>query len=125
VRREAEALEAAARALEETAGLMKSQAELFERTIGTPRQPAAFAMAAVALDRGPRKRGGRGSSRWPRASQTGYLVGVTSTADIMPGLPGQDSGRAEACGRSRGAERGAADGSPREVDERTVRTGYR
>ena len=63
MRRQAEALEAAGRALEETAGLMKSQAELFERTIGTLRQPAALAKAAVALERGPRERGGRGSRR--------------------------------------------------------------
>jgi hypothetical protein len=63
LRRQAEALEAAGRGLEETAGLMKSQAELVERTIGKLRQPAALAKVEMALDRGPRERGSRGSRR--------------------------------------------------------------
>jgi hypothetical protein len=52
LRRQAEALEAAGRGDEETAGLMKSQAELVERTIGTLRQPAALAKVEMALDGG-------------------------------------------------------------------------
>jgi hypothetical protein len=50
LRQQAEALQAAGRALDETAGLMKGQAELFERTIATLRQPAELAKAAVAFD---------------------------------------------------------------------------
>jgi hypothetical protein len=49
LRRQAEALEAAGRALEETAGLMKHQAKLFEQTINTLRQPAELAKAATGL----------------------------------------------------------------------------
>jgi hypothetical protein len=58
LRRQAEALESAGRALEDAAGLMKSQAELFERTIGTLRQPVKLARAAATLDPQPSKRGG-------------------------------------------------------------------
>ena len=58
LRGQAEALEAAGRALEETAGLVKSQAELFERTIGVLREPAERARTAAGLDRRDRKRGG-------------------------------------------------------------------
>ena len=58
LRRQAEALEAAGRALEETAVLMKSQAELFERTIGTIRKPADLARAASGGR--PRKRRDQG-----------------------------------------------------------------
>jgi hypothetical protein len=50
LRRQAEAVEAAGRALEETAGLMKDQAELFARTVGALRQPAELT-----------RTGGRGS----------------------------------------------------------------
>jgi len=64
LRRQAEAVEAAARALEETAGLMKDQAELFARTVGALRQPAELTRAAAGLDRRPSKKskGGRGAS---------------------------------------------------------------
>jgi hypothetical protein len=51
LRRQAEALEVAGRALEESAGLMKGQAEIFERTISTLRQPAELAKAAAGLNR--------------------------------------------------------------------------
>jgi hypothetical protein len=51
MRRQAEALEAAGRALEETAALMKTQAELFERTVGMLRQPADFARTASGAKR--------------------------------------------------------------------------
>jgi hypothetical protein len=63
LRRQAEALEAAGRGDEETAGLMKSHAELVERTIGTLRPPAALAKVEMALDGGPRERRSRGSRR--------------------------------------------------------------
>ena len=43
LRRQAEALGAAGRALEETAALMEHQAELFERSVGTLRRPAELA----------------------------------------------------------------------------------
>ena len=49
--RQAEALAAAGRALEETAGLMQGQAELFERTVAALRQPAELARAATGLER--------------------------------------------------------------------------
>jgi hypothetical protein len=51
LRRQAEALAASGRALEEAAALMTKQAELFERTIGTLRQPTELARAAAGLDR--------------------------------------------------------------------------
>jgi ABC-type transporter Mla subunit MlaD len=63
LRRQAESIEAAGRALEETAALMKDQAELFSRTIGTLRQPAEVARAAAGLDRRPTKPKSRRSSR--------------------------------------------------------------
>ena len=44
-------LEAAGRALEETARLVRTRAELFERTIGALRQPADLARAAAGLER--------------------------------------------------------------------------
>ena len=52
------AREDAGRALEESAGLMKRQAELFERTIATLRQPTERAKG----------RTGKGAARKPRAS---------------------------------------------------------
>jgi hypothetical protein len=55
LRRQAETLEAAGRALEETASLMKDQAELFGQTIATLRQPHELARAAAGLDRRPAK----------------------------------------------------------------------
>jgi hypothetical protein len=48
---QAEALEAAGRALQEAASLMKRQADMFERTIGTLRQPAELAKLAAGLER--------------------------------------------------------------------------
>jgi hypothetical protein len=63
LRRQAEALEAAGRALAETAGLMKHQADLFVRTIGTLRQLAELAKAAAGLDRRSRKSDRRGPRR--------------------------------------------------------------
>ena len=54
--RQAEALEAAGRALEDTAAIVKAQAGLFERTIGTMRQPTELAKRAAGAERKPRKR---------------------------------------------------------------------
>jgi hypothetical protein len=55
LRRQAEALESAGLAISETAGLMKSQAELFERTIEILREPTELAKAAAGLERKPRR----------------------------------------------------------------------
>jgi hypothetical protein len=63
LRRQAEALEAAGRALEETAGLALTQAELFERTISVIRRPAETARAAAGLERRARKSGASESRR--------------------------------------------------------------
>ena len=68
LRRQAEALEAAGRALEETSRLVKSQAELFERTIGVLREPAERAKTAAGLERRPRK-ASAGQARRRRPAQ--------------------------------------------------------
>ena len=57
--RQAEALETAGRALEETARLAHSQADLFERTIRALGEPAEIAKTAAGLDRRTRARGTR------------------------------------------------------------------
>ena len=62
LRSQAEELAAAGHALEQAAGLMKTQAELFERSIGALREPVDLARAATGLERAPRK----GSARQPR-----------------------------------------------------------
>ena len=54
MRQQAEALEEAGRALEQTAALMKAQADLFERTVRTIREPTELAKAAAGIDRRPR-----------------------------------------------------------------------
>ena len=56
LRSQAEALEAAGRGLLEAASLMKRQADMFERTIGTLRQPAELAKLAAGLERHPSER---------------------------------------------------------------------
>jgi hypothetical protein len=63
LRRQAEALEAAGRALQDTAGLVKTQAELFERTVGKLREPAERAKAAAGLDRHRGQSSARDSGR--------------------------------------------------------------
>jgi hypothetical protein len=63
LRRQAEALEAAGRALQDTAVLVKTQAELFERTVGTLRRPAERAKSAAGLDRHRRQSRARDSGR--------------------------------------------------------------
>jgi hypothetical protein len=50
LRRQAEALEAAGRALEDTAALVGRQAELFEHTLGGLRHPLELARSAGAVD---------------------------------------------------------------------------
>jgi uncharacterized protein YukE len=57
LRRQAEALEAAGAALEESGALMKIQADRFERTIRTLRQPTQLARSAAGLEPRPRRRG--------------------------------------------------------------------
>ena len=54
-RRQAEALEQAARALEETAVLMKVQAEIFERGVMAVREPTDLARSAAGLEKRPKK----------------------------------------------------------------------
>jgi hypothetical protein len=61
LRRQAEALEAAGQALEETARLARNQAELLELTIAALREPAEIAKSAAGLERRPRPRGTRQS----------------------------------------------------------------
>jgi hypothetical protein len=56
IRQQAEALGQAARALEDTAVLMKAQAELFERGIKTIREPADLARSAAGLEKRPPKK---------------------------------------------------------------------
>jgi hypothetical protein len=65
LRRQAEALETAGRALEESARLAQNQAELFERTISVLREPTEVAKSVVGLERGTRARG----TREPRADR--------------------------------------------------------
>jgi signal transduction histidine kinase len=55
LRHQAETLGSAARALQETSELMAQQAELFERTIHTLRQPLTLARSAAGMQR-PRAR---------------------------------------------------------------------
>ena len=65
LRRQAEALEAAGHALQDAAGLVKTQAELFERTIGVLRQPTELAKAAAGLERRQRGERARGAKAKP------------------------------------------------------------
>jgi hypothetical protein len=53
LRRQAETLETAGRALQDTAVLMKQQAELFERTIAMMRRPTSAARSAARGGRSP------------------------------------------------------------------------
>jgi hypothetical protein len=61
LRSQAEALEMAGRALEDTAALVRKQAELFERTIAALREPTELAKVAAGLDHTAKKRTGRRS----------------------------------------------------------------
>ena len=66
LRRQAETLASAGRALQETADLMAQQAELFERTIRTLRQPITLARSAAGMER-PRTRSGKGRAKPTKA----------------------------------------------------------
>jgi hypothetical protein len=66
LRRQSETLGSAAKALQETAQLMTQQAELFERTIHTLRQPVTLARSAAGIER-PRTRGGKGRATSTKA----------------------------------------------------------
>lgn len=61
LRRQGDALEAAAAALADTATLVKAQAELFQRTIGVMREPVEMAKSAAGLER--RRSSGRSAGR--------------------------------------------------------------
>jgi hypothetical protein len=63
VRRQAEALESAGRALQDAAGLMRGQAEILERALGTLRQPADLARSAAGLGRRARRGPAAGSGK--------------------------------------------------------------
>ena len=54
-RQQSQALEEAARALEQTAVLMKTQAELFEKTIRTLREPSRMIGSAAGVERHGRR----------------------------------------------------------------------
>jgi hypothetical protein len=56
LRKQSEALNASARALEQASAMMAVQADLFERTIRTLREPAEIAKAATHVGRPRRKR---------------------------------------------------------------------
>jgi hypothetical protein len=59
LRKQAETMESAGRALQDTAVLMKQQAELFERVIAVVRQPTDIARAATAGGRRPAEKPAR------------------------------------------------------------------
>jgi hypothetical protein len=71
LRAQAEAVEAASRALTEAALLMQRQAELFERTIVAVRQPADFVKAATGLERAERTAAKRRPRTAARSSARG------------------------------------------------------
>ena len=54
--RQAEALEAAGRALQDAAALMQTQAQLFERSIGALRQPLDIAQRVAGVEKPPKDR---------------------------------------------------------------------
>jgi hypothetical protein len=66
LRRQAETMESAGRALQDTAALMKVQAELFERLISIMRQPTGLARAAAKGVRRPRPRASSDAKPPPR-----------------------------------------------------------
>lgn len=63
LRSQAEALETAGQALEETARLASVQADLFERTVAAMREPTELTKTAVGLERRERKQRPRQSGR--------------------------------------------------------------
>jgi len=79
LRLQAEALESAGRALEDTAGLMKRQAERFERSVAALRQPAELARAAAGATR-PRRKPAAGAKQPHRKPAAGAKQPPRSTA---------------------------------------------
>lgn len=69
LRSQAEALETAGRALEDTARLANAQAELFERTVAAMREPSELAKTAIGLERRAPKQRPRQAARRPRRAQ--------------------------------------------------------
>jgi hypothetical protein len=69
LRKQAEALESAGQALEETAHLVKTQAELFERAIGAVREPSDRARAVAGLKPRARRSATRNNRRRPRTTE--------------------------------------------------------
>jgi hypothetical protein len=65
MRSQAEAVEDAARSLERVASLMKTQAELFERTVGAMRQPSKAVKSLAGAESRKPKPGGE--KRRPRS----------------------------------------------------------
>jgi hypothetical protein len=55
VRHQAKALSESAKLLEQAAGMMEVQADLFERTIQTLREPAEVAKGVAGVKRRPRE----------------------------------------------------------------------
>jgi hypothetical protein len=55
VRHQAKALSESAKVLEQVAGMMEVQADLFERTIQTLREPAEVAKGVAGVKRRPRE----------------------------------------------------------------------
>jgi hypothetical protein len=68
LRSQAEALETAGQALEETARLASIQADLFERTVAAMREPTEMTKSAVGLERRERKQRPRQTPRRPRST---------------------------------------------------------
>jgi hypothetical protein len=68
LRRQAEALQAAGRALEDTSRLVKTQAELFEHAVAALREPTELAKVAAGLERRAPKRTRRQPSKGRSAS---------------------------------------------------------
>jgi hypothetical protein len=68
LRSQAEALEIAGQALEETARLAGIQADLFERTVAAMREPTELTKKAVGLERRERKQKPRQAKRRPRSA---------------------------------------------------------
>jgi hypothetical protein len=66
LRSQAEALETAGQALEETARLASIQADLFERTVTAMREPTELTKSAIGLERRERKQKPRQATRRPR-----------------------------------------------------------
>jgi len=122
LRRQAEALEAAGRAMQDSAALLKTQAELFERGIKTIRQPTVLARAAASAGFSAstgRRAGANGARTATPASAPGERP-VAATARpaakraARASKPGTSSAKRPAAGRAkRPAAKTAATGTTR------------